>query len=117
MLLESLLVHTLWLQVSAPACLQDNWILVGPAFQTLQLVGGWHLKFFSRLYLIGVFINFKFSLDAKLAGMLNPSKLSSEEVPLFAWEWWVGVNGSIQVSGHQLNNESGGFQLVGLDVW
>lgn len=48
--------------------------------------------------------------------MSYSSDLSSEEVPLFPWEGWISVQGSIQISSHHMLDEPAVFDVLWVSV-
>jgi hypothetical protein len=64
--------------VSASSCKQDEGMRMSPVVQVLEIINLWESKFFSKLLLVGIFIDFKQAFGTEFSVVLNPSKLGSE---------------------------------------
>jgi len=85
-----------------PADLQNARLNVAPSFSGLKLLSCGNGEFFSKLHLADFFIHFEEALWRNGGSRENSGKLSTEEMALLTGEGWVRVNGSIEVTGHNV---------------
>jgi hypothetical protein len=94
--------------------LKDASLCVTPSLETLEFFSGWNSEFLSELHLVCLFIDFESTFGSDLGGCEDSSELGTEEMSLLTRERWVRVDLSVEVTSHDMLDQTGKSDILRL---